>query len=65
MLNVLLWLKTFETNLKAAKFKVNDRVRITTCRNTLSKGYTENWSREIFTIESVLKLTLGHIKLKI
>ena len=39
-----------ETNSKAPKFKVNYRAR--------SKGYTENWSREIFTIYSVLKTNL-------
>ena len=30
--------------------KVNDRVRITMYKNIFSKGYTENWSREIFII---------------
>ena len=33
-----------ETNLKATKFKVNDRVRITKHKNIFSKGYTENWT---------------------
>ena len=37
-----------DTNLKAPKFKLNDRVRITKYKNIFSKGYTENWSREIF-----------------
>ena len=40
---------------KAPKFKVNDRVRISKYKNIFSKGLTENWSREIFTIDSVLK----------
>ena len=44
-----------ETNSKAPKFKVNDRVRITKYKNIFSKGYTENWSREIFIIKSVLE----------
>ena len=44
-----------ETNLKAPKFKVKDRVRITKYENIFSKVYTENWSREIFIIDSVLK----------
>ena len=34
-----------ETNFKAPKFKVNDKIRVTKCKNILSKGYTENWSR--------------------
>ena len=32
-----------ETNPKAAKFKINDRVRITKCKNIFNKGYSENW----------------------
>ena len=44
-----------ESNPNAPKFKVNDRVRITKCKIFFSKGYTENWSREIFIIDPVLK----------
>ena len=44
-----------ETNPKSPKFKVNDRVKTTQCKNIFSTGYTENWSREIFIIHSVLK----------
>ena len=47
--------ENIETNPKAPKFKVNDRVRITKYAITFSKGYTENWSREIFIIDSGLK----------
>ena len=39
-----------ETNPKASKFKVNDRVRITKDKNIFSKGYTGNWLREILLI---------------
>ena len=42
-----------DMNPKAPTFKVNDRVRITKYDNIISKGYTENWSRQIF-IDSVL-----------
>ena len=34
--------KKIETNLKASKFKVNKRVRITKHNNIFSTGYTEN-----------------------
>ena len=34
-----------ETNSRALKFKVNDRVRITKYKNIFSKDYTENSSR--------------------
>ena len=53
-----------ETNLKAPKFKVNDRARIIKYKNIFSKGYTENWSREIFIIDSVLKTNPWTYKLK-
>ena len=33
-----------ETNPKALKFTVHDRVRITKYKNIFSKAYTENWS---------------------
>ena len=44
-----------ETNPKSPKFRVGDRVRITKHRNIFSKGYTQNRSKEIFVIDSVLK----------
>ena len=44
-----------EANFKAPKFKVNDRVKITKYKNIFSKGYTDNWSREIFIIDYILK----------
>ena len=44
-----------EINLKVPRFKINDRMRITKYKNMFSKGYTENWSREIFIIDSVFK----------
>ena len=45
MLIIRLWLKTLSQN----------RVRITKYKNIFSKVYTENWLREIFIINSVLK----------
>ena len=56
--------KNIETNLKTPKFKVNDRVRITKYKNIFSRGYTENWSREIFIIDSVLKTNPRTYKIK-
>ena len=47
--------ENIESNPKAPKFKVDDRVRITKYKNSFSKGYTENWSRKIFIIDFVLK----------
>ena len=44
-----------DTNLKAPKFKVNDRARITKYKNIFSKVYTKSCSREIFILDSVMK----------
>ena len=44
-----------ETNLKAPGFKVGNKVMITKYKNVFCKGYTKNWSKKIFVIDSVLK----------
>ena len=56
--------ENIETNPKAPKFKVNCRVRITKYNNIFSKYSTENWSREIFIIDSVLKANPRTYKIK-
>ena len=56
--------QNIEINPKASKFNVNDRVRITKYKNIFSKDYTENWSREIFIIDSVLKTNPWTYKIK-
>ena len=53
-----------EMKLKVPKFKTNDRVKITKYKNIFSKRCTENWSREIFIIDSILKTNLGLLNLK-
>ena len=40
-----------EHNEKDSKFKVGDRVRISKFKNIFAKGYTLNWSREIFIVD--------------
>ena len=42
-----------EINNKDPKFKVGDRVRISKYRNIFAKGYTPNWSEEVFVIKKV------------
>ena len=37
-----------ESNEKDPKFKVGDHVRISKFENVFAKGYTPNWSEEIF-----------------
>ena len=47
--------KEIETNPKAPKSEVADRVRIAKYKNIFSKGYTENCPKEIFVMDFVLK----------
>ena len=42
-------------NPKAPMFKVIDRIRVSKYRNIFSKGYTENWSRDIAITDSILE----------
>ena len=42
-----------DCNKKDIKFKVGDRVRISKYQNTFAKGYTQNWSEEIFVISKI------------
>ena len=38
---------------KTPKFKIGDKVRITKKKKTFEKGYTTNWTEEIFTVVKV------------
>ena len=42
-----------EHNEKDSRFKVGDRVRICKFKNIFAKGYTPNWSREIFIVNKI------------
>ena len=42
-----------EVNDKDPKFKVGDHVRISKYKNIFAKGYTPNWSEEIFVIKEI------------
>ena len=37
-------------NTKVSKFKVGDHVKISKYKNIFAKGYTPNWSEEVFVI---------------
>ena len=49
-----------EINDKNPKFKVGDNVRISKHKNVFAKGYTSNWSEEVFVIKKLKMLCLGH-----
>ena len=42
-----------DVNDKDAKFKVGDHVRISKYKNIFAKGYTPNWSEEVFVINKI------------
>ena len=42
-----------EVNDKGSKFKVGDHVRISKYKNIFAKGYSPNWSGEVFVIKEV------------
>ena len=42
-----------EHNEKSSRFKVGDRVRISKFKNIFAKGYTPNWSTEIFIVNKI------------
>ena len=42
-----------EVNDKDPKFKACDHVKISKYRNIFAKGYTPNWSKDVFVIKEV------------
>ena len=42
-----------ESNKKDPRFQVGDHVRISKFKNVFVKGYTPNWSEEIFFIKKI------------
>ena len=42
-----------EINDKDPKSKVGDHVRISKCKNIFAKGYTPNWSEEVFVVSKI------------
>ena len=44
---------TDEHNEKYSRFKVGDRVRVSKFKNIFTKGYTPNWSTEIFIVNKI------------
>ena len=42
-----------EHNEKRSRFQVGDRVRISKFKNIFAKGYTPNWSKEIFIVDKI------------
>ena len=54
-----------EANDNDPKFKVGDHVRISKYKNIFAKGYTPNWSEEVFVIKEIKIQFHGHMLLMI
>ena len=48
-----------ESNEKDLKFKVNDHVRISKCKNIFTKRCAPNWSEKIFVVKKKRKNTVS------
>ena len=42
-----------DSNEKDPKFKIGDHVRISKYKNIFVKGYTPNWSEEVFVVRKI------------
>ena len=49
---------------RKSKFKVGDRVRVSKHKHVFEKGYTPNWTKEIFTVDQVMSTNPVTYKLK-
>ena len=45
-----------DSSKKNPKFKVGDHIRISKYKNIFAKGYTPNWSEEVFVISKIKKI---------
>ena len=53
MLEMIIKVYIDEHNEKSARFNVGDRVRISKFKNIFAKGYTPNWSKDIFIVDKI------------
>ena len=53
------------SNDKDPMFKVGDHVRICKYKKSFAKGYTPNWSEEVFVIKKLKMQFHGHMLLMI
>ena len=42
-----------DSNVTNPKFKVRDHVRISKYKNIFAKGYTQNWSEEVYIVSKI------------
>ena len=54
----------FEIIDKKPKFSIGDKVRVSLLKNTFEKGYTSNWSEQIYVIYDIKSSNVHHYYLK-
>ena len=54
----------FEITDKKQKFKIGDKVRVSLLKNTFEKGYTSNWSEQIYVIDDIKSSNVHYYSLK-
>ena len=54
----------FEITNKKPKFSIGDKVRISLLKNTFEKGYTSNWSEQIYVIDDIKTSNVHYYYLK-
>ncbi|XP_043476361.1 uncharacterized protein LOC122507620 [Leptopilina heterotoma] len=58
------FLKLRKIPLRRPKYKISDKVRVSKYKNVFEKGYTPNWTTEIFTVDQVVSTQPLTYKLK-
>ena len=54
----------FEIITNKKKFKIGDKVRVSLLKNTFEKGYTSNWSEQIYVIDDIKSSNIHYYYLK-
>ena len=49
-----------KVNDKVPKFKIGDHIKISKYKNIFAKGYTPNWSEQVFVISKIKNTVHGH-----
>ena len=54
----------FEITVKKTESSIGDKVRISLLKNTFEKGYTSNWSEQIYIIDDIKSSNVHYYYLK-
>ena len=54
----------FRITNKKIKFSIGDKVKVNLSKNTFEKGYTSNWSEQIYVIDDIKSSNVHYYYLK-